>query len=218
MMLEVLAFLGVAASNIFTLVVRDTLQDIVVVSTLLVATYNLVFYGTHKNLNPTLTPPLLITATLTHLTTSFFALPSFIVDLVLITSLLTLLSYYWDYESVRTLFSGLTPLALLAGVVLGVWVGLENPLRYCLMSFLDVTAYRLIRERYVLSGVAFCLPALLFITAYSSPFLHLNTAFLVASTLFYVAKLILSERSEVLVRHVINLDAVIKPLLAGWSP
>ncbi len=127
------------------------------------------------------------------------------------------MSYYWDYESVRALFSGLTPLALLTGVVLGVWIGLENPLRYCLMSFLDVTAYRLIKEKYVLSSVAICLPALLFIAAYSSPFLHLNTVFLGVSSLLYVAKLILSEKSKVLVRHVINLDAVIKPLLAGWS-
>ncbi|MEM0015082.1 MAG: hypothetical protein QXS42_05525 [Zestosphaera sp.] len=203
-------------SNLLTILLGPSIYALAIVAFTLLTVCNLTFYGIYKGVNPTFIPAGLTAATLVYLIVEFLSLPDFIVEIPLLAVLLMLASLHWDSLGVRGSFSYATPPALLAGVLIGIWVGLGTPLRFCLASMIETTYYRLLREYYRLGGFALCLTSLLFIAIYVSPLLSINVSFLAFSLLLYVCKAYLFERGLSNATHIADLDVFLKPLAAGW--
>ncbi|MEM2021700.1 MAG: hypothetical protein QXP80_05705 [Zestosphaera sp.] len=216
MWLEALSLLGVVASNTLIVAVGFNIYTTALAVIATVATYNATLYGIYRGASPTLIPPALATTTLAYLALTVLALPGFIVDLVMLATLLTLAGFYWDYMGVKESFNYVTPLALLTGVLIGVWTGLATPLRFCLASMIDAISYRLLRERYPLKGLAVSVLLIAFAAIYLSPVVYVNVFFLGFNLLLYLGKALIHEMNVGDKVHVADLDVLLKPLVARW--
>jgi len=216
MLLELITYLISFTANLFLVLTGVNLLNVIVVFFLLITAYNVFLYSIYKGVKSTLVSPMFVTITLLYAVFEILDLSDYLIDLILLSALLALMSSYWDYQSVREAFNNATPVVLLASALLGIWVGLATPARYSLASIADVIVYRLFRERYSLNAVFkyFVFPS--FLTIYLNPALYVNAYVLCCNLFLFLVKVVFHEKDINKTPYMNNLDILIKPLVVRW--
>jgi len=142
------------------------------------------------------------------------ALPDYFVDTALLAVLLATLVAHWGTGRVREVFKPAVPIAVLAGVLAGTWVGTLNPLRFTLTPLLEVLAYLVLRSYLELQRVVPYAAATL-VALNLNPVTYVNPVLLALSSALYVAKVAVLEVRPSLVPYVVCLDVLLRPTLAG---
>jgi hypothetical protein len=181
----------------------------------LVVASNLFAYSLYRGSRwlPVLVPAI-PAAVMTRSVCHILALPDFLVDAVLLATLLATVALHWGIGRVRAVFRPAVPVALLSGVILGIWVGVSNPLRFALTPILEVTAYAVLREGL---GVGEVVPyAVATLVALDlNPATYVDPAFLVLSSALYLAKVLTLELRSAVAPYILSLDVLLRPALAG---
>ena len=141
-------------------------------------------------------------------------LPDYFVDTALLAVLLVTLVVHWGTSRVRDVFKPVVPLAVLTGVLAGIWVGTSNPLRFTLTPLLEVLAYLVLRSYLELRQAVPYATAML-VALNLNPATYVNPVLLALSSALYVAKVAVLEVRPSLVPYVVSLDALLRPTLAG---
>jgi hypothetical protein len=181
----------------------------------LVVASNLFAYSLYRGSRwlPVLVPAVPATV-MTYGICRILLLPEFLVDAVLLATLLATVALHWGANRVRAIFRPAVPVALLPGVVLGIWVGVPSPLRFALIPVLEVAAYAVLREGL---GVGEVVPyAVATLVALDlNPATYVGPTYLVLSSALYIAKLLTLELRTAVAPYVLSLDVVLRPALAG---
>lgn len=141
----------------------------------------------------------------------------YLVDAILILVILFTYLHYYYLVSVQEFFQSYIPFLLLVSTIVGVYLGVEYPLRYALLTLLDSivsvavsSTSRSVVYRYVFS-------ALFFVLLYTSPVIDVKIGALLSFTVLHLIrnKLIFSSGCEHL-KHaniILGLDLLIKPFV-----
>jgi hypothetical protein len=117
-------------------------------------------------------------------------------------------------DSVYSLFSSLTPVAVLASIVLGIYIGLPNPLLFVAPAIVDAISSAIIisSEKKCLTGLAVCFLA--FITVYAQPLLGFKLATLTPILLLHLARnLALALGKPLYASSALLLDIALRPVV-----
>jgi hypothetical protein len=139
-------------------------------------------------------------------------------DVLLILFVIVMLALYNYSEVLRALLSPLTPIGVLVSTILGIYLGLDDPLRYILAYLIDLTSSSTII--YTKGGNYSSLidSLLVFLTLYLNPVMGVGPYALIILLAFHVARNILAELKRYFLARVVSLlDVVLRPLVvAAW--
>jgi hypothetical protein len=139
-------------------------------------------------------------------------------DVLLIIFVITMLALYNYSEVLRALLSPLTPIGVLVSTILGIYLGLDDPLRYILAYLIDLTSSSTII--YTTGGNYSSLidSLLAFLTLYLNPVMGVGPYALIIFQAFHVTRNILAELNKYSLARVVGfLDVVLRPLVvAAW--
>jgi hypothetical protein len=151
----------------------------------------------------------------TRLASTLFGLNlSLVEDSYMIALLLALVTLHFDNENVRALLGVYTPLALLAGLLIGLGLRLQDPLKLLVLGLLDAVASSvlLVGERRAL--LRFAKPLLLFIATYTLLASNINGVGLLLLASLHVVRNVTMALGRVRAsRAVLSFDLVIRPLV-----
>ncbi|MCI4462380.1 MAG: hypothetical protein JHC12_05455 [Thermogladius sp.] len=137
-------------------------------------------------------------------------------DVLLILFVIVMLALYNYSEVLRALLSPLTPIGVLVSTILGIYLGLDDPLRYVLAYLIDLTSSSTII--YTTGGNYSSLvdALLVFLTLYINPVMGVGLYALIILLAFHVARNILAELNRYsLARMVGFLDVILRPLVVA---
>ena len=141
----------------------------------------------------------------------------YLVDVIYIVLVLIVLTVYNNNINLREVLTVYTPPVLLSSVILGLYVGLQYPLRYTLLVLLDTFSAIIVisSERNFVIGLVNSL--LLFIILYATHIVTLNNMVFTLLLSIYVVRvaLMLYRRINSL-RALVLLDILLRPLLVGY--
>jgi len=142
---------------------------------------------------------------------------NYLVDVVYIVLVLVVLTTYHNNRDLREVLTVYTPLVLLVSVILGLYVGLNYPLRYALLVLLDTFTVIIVisSEKNPITG--FISSLLLFIILYTTPTIMLSTIVFILVLSMYVARVVLIlYRRITSLRVLLLLDILLRPLLVSY--
>jgi hypothetical protein len=139
-------------------------------------------------------------------------------DVLLILFVIVMLALYNYGEVLRALLSPLTPIGVLVSTILGIYLGLDDPLRYILAYLIDLTSSSTIIYTKVGNYSSLIDSLLVFLTLYLNPVMGVGPLALIIFLAFHVARNILAGLNRYsLARMVGFLDVVLRPLVvAAW--
>jgi hypothetical protein len=151
----------------------------------------------------------------TRLASTLFGLNlSLVEDSYMIALLLALVTLHFGNENVRALLGVYTPLALLAGLLIGLGLRLQDPLKLLVLGLLDAVASSvlLVGEKGAL--LRFAKPLLLFTATYTLLAPDINGVALLLLAFLHVVRNVTMALGKLRAsRAVLSFDLVIRPLV-----
>ena len=141
----------------------------------------------------------------------------YLIDAIYIVLVLIVLTVYNNNTNLREVLTVYTPPFLLISVILGLYMGLQYPLRYSLLVLLDTFSAIIVisSERNFVVGLVNSL--LLFIILYATHIVTLNTMVFTLLFSMYVVRVVLVLYRRVIgLRALVLLDILLRPLLVGY--
>ena len=180
----------------------------------LVLALNVFTYSSYRGRSLPILIPALPATVLVYSICQILELPNYFVDSVILFTVLATLIFHWGVGRVRELFKPVVPIATLAGVLAGIWVGSPSPLKFSLTPLLEVVAYAVVRDG---SKVGQALPySLAILVALNlNPATYVSPVLLVVSSLLYLAKVVVIEVRPSIAPYLVGLDTLVRPTLAG---
>ncbi|MFN3268534.1 MAG: hypothetical protein ACK416_04675 [Zestosphaera sp.] len=139
----------------------------------------------------------------------------YLVDAILILVILFTYLHYYYLVSVQEFFQSYIPFLLLVSTIVGVYLGVEYPLRYALLTLLDSIVSVAVSSTSKSVAYRYVFSASFFILLYTSPVIDVKIGALLSFTALHLIrnKLIFSSGREHL-KHaniILGLDLLIKP-------
>jgi hypothetical protein len=151
----------------------------------------------------------------TKLVSTLFGLNlSLVEDSYMIALLLALATLYFGNENVRALLGVYTPLALLAGLLIGLALRLQDPLKLLVLGLLDAVASSVLLVGEKRALLRFAKPLLLFTATYTLLAPDINGVALLLLTLLHAVRNVTMALGKLRAsRAVLSFDLVIRPLV-----
>lgn len=156
----------------------------------------------------------LITLLIYQIVVSLFLSFEFIVESLLVFLILIVISNYRYINTLRDIFVSQIPLVLLVSVIIGIYLGVDQPLRYSLLTIIDMISSSAIlltkasTQRYIYS-------LLLAVLYYNSPVVSIQLTTLLVFLLVHVVRNTISFnnrfRSKKVMGLMLSIDILIKP-------
>lgn len=148
----------------------------------------------------------------------------FIVDLLLVLTILLTYTYYRYVDGVGAVFLEYIPFALIVSTIVGTYLGVENTLRYLLLTLIDSMTSVIIFSIRRDMTLGYVSSFLYFIILYLSPLVDLNLSVLTIFTILHFMRNILTFssawdlRNRGITSYVLGLDILLKPLvIVVWT-
>lgn len=212
---EVLVAWLVAAFGVLSLYL-DPGTSIAASGVSMIVASNVFVYSLYKGGGLPILFPALPAILLTQSVCRVLGVPEHLVDPALLLTLLAAIAFHWDVPRVRALFNPSLPPALLAGILIGVWVGTQNPVRFCLTPIVEVIGYTVIRDR-LRGGMSMLYVASLPVALYLNQATYVSLTFLGFSIILYLVKAVAIEVRHEVAPYITAVDVLIRPALAGVS-
>jgi len=140
-----------------------------------------------------------------------------LLDLGYIVILLLLLTIYHYNTGLRELLTAELPIILIASVILGVYVGLHNPLRYSVTALIDAVSLIVVSSTGEDIVLFLAASLLVFTVLYAIPTLMQSTVVFTLMLTIYIVRavLVLLKRMRVF-KAVLILDILLRPVLVAY--
>jgi hypothetical protein len=151
----------------------------------------------------------------TRLVSTLFGLNlSLVEDSYMIALLLALVTLHFGNENVRALLGVYTPLALLTGLLIGLALRLQDPLKLLVLGLLDAVASSVLLVGEKRALLRFTKPLLLFTATYTLLAPDINGVALLLLTLLHVVRNVTMALGKLRAsRAVLSFDLIIRPLV-----
>ncbi|MEL9999713.1 MAG: hypothetical protein QXP03_02705 [Desulfurococcaceae archaeon] len=144
-----------------------------------------------------------------------------LVDLSIILSIVLTYTYYRYAIETHAIFKQYIPLTVLASTILGVYLEVDSPLRYSLLTLLDAIVSNIVSVSAENATLKYTTSLLFFTLLYSSPLVRVNPLSLIAFASLHVARntfmYVSNKRWEGVAGHVLGLDIILKPLVVAFT-
>jgi len=138
----------------------------------------------------------------------------YLVDLAYVILLLLVLTVYHHYSSLREVLVAYIPVIILASVIAGISLGLQNPLRYAILALVDAFSAIIVLSSVKNHIMGFITCLLLFILLYSTPILTLDIIVFSVLLALYILRVLLVLYNKIhSLRLIVSLELLVRPLL-----
>jgi hypothetical protein len=141
----------------------------------------------------------------------------YLLDLGYIVVMLLLLTMYYHNTGLHEILTAELPIILLVSVILGVYIGLSNPLRYAVTALVDAISLIIVSYSSENSMVFFATSLLLFTILYTMSTLTQSTmVFILMFSVYIVRAILILLRRISFFKAILILDILLRPILVAY--
>jgi len=141
----------------------------------------------------------------------------YLLDLGYIMFLLLLLTIYHYNTGLREILTAELPIILLISVILGVYVGLSNPLRYTVTALIDAFSLIIVSSSSENKVVFFATSLLLFTVIYATSMLIQSiVVFTLMLSVYIVRAILILLRKIRFFKSILILDILLRPIVVAY--
>lgn len=141
----------------------------------------------------------------------------YLLDLGYIVVMLLLLTMYYHNTGLHEILTAELPVILLVSVILGVYIGLSNPLRYAVTALVDAISLIIVSYSSENSMVFFATSLLLFTILYTMSTLTQSTmVFILMFSVYIVRTILILLRRISFFKAILILDILLRPILVAY--
>ncbi|MEM2234980.1 MAG: hypothetical protein QW224_04515 [Desulfurococcaceae archaeon] len=141
----------------------------------------------------------------------------YVVDALLILTMLFTYAYYYYVRELKEVLQPCIPFIVLVSTITGIYLGVEHPLRYVLLTLIDSLASTTLLSISRSTVYRYTLSALFFTILYSSPIVNIKASALLTFALLHLTRnkfMFSSGREQLKYANVVLwLDLLVKPLV-----